>query len=1489
MYKWQRFWRVNTGNFRFDYGEFLEDPESEHGHIINPDVVPFSAISHIPCLVLLGEPGIGKTTAITQAFRELEQELETSKDDCLFFNLGKPRLEKYLDDELFSNQKVIKWINGNHKLHLFLDSLDEGSLSTNELPLILKDEIDNLYNQANENYFNVKTSIYFLMVKILEIKLFNISIFNLLLSRCNSINTPDERLCFRIVCRTSVWEESSSLEDKLKEKWGKNNIKTYQLAPLRRVDIIEAAHTEGIDTELFMQGILDKEVTPLAINPITLKFLTNTYLKNKNFPDSKKELYKQGLLQLCTENNKDRIAARYRGSLNSDQRLIIAGRLASILLLARKTAIWTSIEMTDIPDSDIAILDLCVGKEVINQQEFPVTENYIRDEVLSITGLFSSRGSNRMGFAHQTYAEFLAAWYLNERNIPLVQVMSLIVSQGDPESKLIPQLHETAAWLANMRADIREEIINTDPDVLLRSDIPTNGNIQENIVASLLNQYDKGKLTSRNLRSVLQYKKLKHPRLAEQLRPYIQDSSKSLEARYEAIDIAKYCDVHELGEDLATLALDSSQSIELRVNAVNTLCSVGNSETKLKLKPLAIGNLEEDEDDQLKGYSLEAVWPEDLTAEELFNVITIPKRRNLFGGYQSFINNKLVSKLQPSDLLVALQWLEKQGLRVSGNSFEQIGNEILIKAWENLDIPGIARVFSKIALIQWQEYQNLITQRNYSQYDFQSQLLQDDHKRRILIENLVSEIVEQNKNSDIIDSLSDFTENVIFSQDLFWMLDKLQNTKFKEVQKIWVQLIEWSFKGQDAKQIDAIITATQTNQILHEHFTSYFQAVELNSSEADNMKARYQIMGNSQKEKSENLPLKQKPKERVILCLEELENTNLLTWWFRLNLEMTLLPQSRHYGNELEYDLTKLPGWKEADQKTQERIINGAKQYILEQKEVVYEWIGTNSYNKLALAGCRALFLLLKESPKFLDTITDEIWKKWTPVIVAYPIFGTPDNYYNLVEIAYKKAPSQTLETLLLLIDKENEEHSDIFIINRFTKCWDENLKSTILTKIKDDQSLKPNSIERLLREFLKDGYQPAKEFARSLISDPLPREPEKYQKIVLSTQVLVENTDYDDWLLIWSMIEKNTEFGRNVFEAVANRHSFGINLNITEAQLADLYIWMIQQYPPNEDPVYEGVHFVGTREQVSDFRNSILTQLKERGTSESCAEILRIAKQLPELTWINRVLVEAKIIRRRKEWNPPKPSEIFELLSNTEKRFVQDGNELLNVLVESLEKLNRELQDQNPSVIDLWNEIPWKKVRNLGKSLLKKLQEEQVIDQSANIDSLTNVHHNKIKGNTYIPKDENSLSDYVARYLKNNLKNRGIILNREVEIRSLQGGSKGERTDIQVDAVIKKTNGEVLDHITVIIEVKGCWNKDLNTSMEEQLVKRYLKDNTCQNGLYLVGWFNCKQWDKSDSNKDKAPKISIDEARRNFEKQAEKLSQAGVQVKAFVLNSALR
>jgi hypothetical protein len=97
------------------------------------------------------------------------------------------------------------------------------------------------------------------------------------------------------------------------------------------------------------------------------------------------------------------------------------------------------------------------------------------------------------------------------------------------------------------------------------------------------------------------------------------------------------------------------------------------------------------------------------------------------------------------------------------------------------------------------------------------------------------------------------------------------------------------------------------------------------------------------------------------------------------------------------------------------------------------------------------------------------------------------------------------------------------------------------------------------------------------------------------------------------------------------------------------------------------------------------------------------------------------------------------------------------------------------------------------------------------------------------------------------------------------------------------------LDVVRAIIETKGCWNRDLRTAMGEQLVGRYLKDNECQHGLYLVGWFLCDRWDGTDRRKGQTPKMAIGEMQEELDRQSASLSRDGVNVRAVVLNTALR
>jgi hypothetical protein len=154
-------------------------------------------------------------------------------------------------------------------------------------------------------------------------------------------------------------------------------------------------------------------------------------------------------------------------------------------------------------------------------------------------------------------------------------------------------------------------------------------------------------------------------------------------------------------------------------------------------------------------------------------------------------------------------------------------------------------------------------------------------------------------------------------------------------------------------------------------------------------------------------------------------------------------------------------------------------------------------------------------------------------------------------------------------------------------------------------------------------------------------------------------------------------------------------------------------------------------------------------------------------------------------------------------------------------------------------------------------------------------------------PKGEEHLSDNVKQHLESDLHDKAIVLNREVVIRGKHGATRGERTDIHVDAVVQGTAAEKLDTITVIIEVKGCWNNGLWTAMKSQLAERYLKESHTRHGLYLVGWFNCPEWNPSDSRK--PPTETRLEAQERLDRQASDLSKGALTLKAFVLDTSLR
>jgi len=219
-YEWTRFWYPSDKDPYLNSKGYLIDPEyefSSNSHLI---IDPMNLEEN--CIILLGEPGMGKTVAMEKYKQNLDRFLESSGDKVLFINLRSVGNETHFENRIFDHSIFQEWITGNHRLYLLLDSFDECYLRAEVIAGLLVDTI---------------------------------------------VNYPFDRLYLRIASRTGYWP--MSLNDQLINIFGYNNVLFYTLAPLRKQDVENAANSEIESRELispidFMETIEVIEAVPFA-------------------------------------------------------------------------------------------------------------------------------------------------------------------------------------------------------------------------------------------------------------------------------------------------------------------------------------------------------------------------------------------------------------------------------------------------------------------------------------------------------------------------------------------------------------------------------------------------------------------------------------------------------------------------------------------------------------------------------------------------------------------------------------------------------------------------------------------------------------------------------------------------------------------------------------------------------------------------------------------------------------------------------------------------------------------------------------------------------------------------------------------------------------------------------------------------------------------------------------------------------------------------
>jgi hypothetical protein len=1392
-YPWTRYWQKLGEQPLAPANGYLPDFSDEISRAVHPEFRTLTDLDDVQCLVLLGEPGLGKTTAIEEEIERLRRQGQTVD----FHDLKAYGDTAHLLDRIFGT-KPFTAPNDSPLTVVMLDSLDEGRIAIKNIEHVLGNEL--------------------------------------------SIRLKDERvrsrIRVRITCRSAEWP--SSLTERLRAAFGDNNVELWHLMQLRRLDVQIAAQKHQIDPPTFLQEVESANAEPLAIKPVTLELLLMLKSQRGALPSKQVELYELGLECLSAEPNRQRIdsgSEQTVGRLTAAHRLEIAQRIAGLSILCQ----CPFMQLVDSPSlSDSGTLS---PSSVLSSEWRSTSGDGLVFEPKDIRetlkgGIFRTAGTNRVTWMHQTYAEFLAARYLLRGVFETKQLDALLRSTDAADPRIIPQLGETAAWLASMKPQFRNDLLATDPEVLLRSDlISSNDDLKSALASRLLEAVKKREINDDGLDRYLV--RLSSSSLTKVIRAWLDQPQFDFHATRVALKIARECRIEGLNDKLDALARDEAMPAQIRRLAIEAMAPFCTKEQRVALRPLL-----DVKDDELQVTVLKLLWPSTISTTEMLASLR-PPNDSVVGHHDYFIRHELVTELPDTDLPVALIWMAEHLKKHPRPSRPEDGHDGYHRSYnfrelfETLHVRAVGQAHREeiasalaaavAALIKapdwlWE------TSRRSSGY---REIPADNEVRRAIALKVIS-LVRGSHNGavGII-----WEVPYIVPEDFDWLLTGLSSIT-DPAERSLVADILWLLRDKDSvDQFERLYDLCEQCAEFAERQQTLTGYVEIDSPTANYLRESH-----NREDVVDDLPKKIDPKVVQFIItklLLDLKNGEHPSWWKLLQFlgheDDGRLSEATHKSS-----LTSLPRWRHV-----EPVSGEIRKYAIDflanaDLHLDRWWPDKGVFYWPAWAGYRAL-------DHFLDDLDDDVgvlmalepalWAKWAPAIIA--IHMTDEERLGrggqLSRLCLDRAPEAYHRRIREMLEFQTVGGKGRISFRWYLKgAWDHQI-GDLVSELVSKETIDLETLHEGLWLMLEHNHPASKTLVTAATQGTVTGE---RQIRILSTAIRHDHGK--KWSELWPVLEQDQSLGFAVLCIAATDDFLNEMTALSDAELASLYLYLFEIWKSNRK---SSPNFRLPRD-VDWMHNAIPRALSERATLSSLAALLKIRDASEELQWISHSIVECRQNMRRTTWTPPTPTELLRLGESKERRFVRSERDLLGVIRESVERFQKRLFGSQPAIGDIWNTV---------------------------------------RGH-YRPKEENEITDVIVRFLRDDLVQRGIVTNREVEVRPARGGSSGSRTDIHVDAIRREVPNDTL---RAVVEVKGCWHPELSVAMRSQLVDAYLGDTGISAGVYLVCWFLCPIWEKRDRRKIATERLGwrIEDAEDFFRLQAAELTGASLLLRHIVLD----
>ena len=1338
---WIRFWSPRETRTHGASSEFFEDPQGAYGKHLHPQAASLREVTpETGLLVLCGEPGLGKTTELSQLRDSL---MSATENETSLIYLQAREFDSFpdLQGHLENLPTWQTWPSDSNRLTIILDGLDEGLIRMPTLVARLRTFLENKH-----------------------------------------IN----RLRLVLACRSFEWPTAEG--DQLASLWPKveNANFIFELEPLRREDARLAAEQRGHDGGKFLEAVHRADVASLASRPITLLFLLDEFVDGEFQTTSRRQLYKNGCRRLCEEHNAERarLLRRFsREECSVEKKIDAAGKLACGLLLGGKHFIYfPASSQFSVPSGNV-----CPAADLINSGL--LYENTVEHAL--VTGLFAAAGSDCFGFYHQTFAECLAAQTLSE--LPLTQLRTLLcATDGSNGSEyVIPQLAELAAWVAGDHAEFFTHLIDVDPAVLLRAGVAFAIPDQKaKLVERILELAGRNQFFDESAYWRF-WRDLDHPGLPLQLVKALSDSHQTTMVRRVALDIAGECRRSELVPALFDLLRAQEGDRYFRSSVADALCASMPGHRLNELEPLARGEVGPDPDQSILGEALRRLVPQHWSVTDALPFIGRTKNSSFFGNYWRALSDHLAEHLRDGDILPGLQAIQTWEGGFSSTSFRRkLCMKILLGALGLIDDPVICSELVKLWKTKAKNFREFFRTGDRDDEDFSAI---KDEPRRKWIAALINSTAEDAEDS--VYHLTRETYRLIKDEDFGWLLEGLLRAT-KKTAPTWAKTVRHIISTETTRVAcwDEFVHAYQVSPALRADM-AWFEETSLDSPARRSQKASW-LWHERRYERIRNRHRGSDPETEIDDAIAKISEGE--SWAF-INLcwALTLDEQGHRHGH-LRHDITEYPGWAKLSENQREFFRGAARQFLLERSD---GWAERGTETNYSRPGVVAIWLLRAEIESDQD-LRDSVASKWIAAILG-TWDSSSDQAKDLFALAYRINPARTITRWIREIRRDSERHGHPFAIRSAGKCFDRTLAMELIDLIKILKD--PQSVRMAIYELKEFDKALAGELATYLLQRELQTRSSSEEFLEALVIAGLGTGLRQFWRLAFPVLSSQLQFAKHVMQSVASdadMRNLDLCGELKEDEIGDFYLLLCRLFPHSEDPPDES-GFVIPRRSAVHFRSGVLEKLSARSSLQACVQLKRLAAVLPDqATWLLYCHQQTLSAVRRNEWSPCELTDMATILTNDHKRIVRDNGDLMNLVLESLDALQRQLKETTlPAVEDLWQ---WE-----GAGQRRE-----------------NFRH----------KDEEAVSDYIARWLRDQIGPESrVVVNREVQ------PVRGRRTDILVQAWSHTLQGRNRQEtpLSITIEIKGCWNPQIKTGAEEQLLNGYLRPFGRTHGVFLVAWFH--------------------------------------------------